>query len=361
MHFRGVALALPLLLCAMPATAQSNDETRDNTIVSIGQRPDEHGPAGLMGDHVHDKGVLMVGLEWMHSDYGGVNQSGTEPVSDAVIAAAGYSARTQSMRMDMAMLHIMYAPNDTVTFTLMPMWMRMEMSMVGVGAPMDGGMMPDSGGMHGGHHMPMPGQTMTHSTEGFGDTEVGALVALSRRPALSAIVGLALSMPTGQVDRKNPDGTFVHYGMQSGSGTWDVIPSFTLKGTQNPFSWGVQGKYRFRTENENDSGFRFGDIFTANAWVAVPLSRWVSVSGRVGYSGEGRVKGHYNATHNHAAPPDRPANYGGQLIDAGLGVNTAFGKYWRLGAEANMPLYQDLNGIQAPKRWGVNASLSRTF
>lgn len=348
----GGAVALPLLLCASHLSAQTIEP---QPIVATGQRPDQHGPAGVMGDHVHDKGVFMVGVEWVHSDAGGPNQSGTETIDDSAIAARGFSSRTRSMQMDMAMLHLMYAPNDSVTLMVMPMWMRMEMTMVGIGSGMDHGM------GHGGHHMLAPGETMTHTTQGFGDTEAGALIALSRRPQLSAIAGLSVSIPTGRVDRTNEDGTFVHYGMQSGSGTWDLIPSFTLKGTGQTLSWGAQARYRFRTENENESGFRFGDMFTTQAWAALPLSRSVSVSARVSYTDQGPVEGHYNAAHNHASPSDRQANYGGQTIDGGLGANLAFGGRWRLGVEANAPLYQDLNGVQAPNRWGFNTSLSRNF
>ena len=350
---RGSALALPLLMSAVPAFAQEADE--DVTITA--QRPDRYGPAGTMGDHVHDKNTFMVGLEWMHSDYGGTNLAGSSEISDAEIADAGYMARTQSMQMDMAMLHLMYAPNDRLTFMVMPMWMRMKMTMVGIGDPMMGGGM----GGHGGHHMLMPGETMSHSTEGFGDTEVGALYALVKEPAVSLIAGLSVSAPTGKVDRKNDDGSYVHYGMQSGSGTWDAIPSITLKGQQDGFSWGLQGRARLRGESENQSGFRFGNVFTANGWVAVPVDKSVSLSGRLGYTKEGIVEGHYNGSHNHASPPDRQGNYGGEIIDVGAGANVAVGSKWRIGGEVNVPIYQDLNGIQAPRNWGANLSLTTIF
>lgn len=351
---RGSALALPLLMCAYPASAQDADE--DVTITA--QRPDRYGPAGTMGDHVHDKNTLMVGLEWMHSDYGGTNLSGSSEISDEAIADAGYMARTQSMQMDMAMLHLMYAPNDRLTLMVMPMWMRMKMTMIGIGDPMMGG---GHGGGHGGHHMLMPGETMSHSTEGFGDTEVGALYSLVKEPAVSLIAGFSVSAPTGKVDRKNGDGSYVHYGMQSGSGTWDAIPSITLKGQQDGFSWGLQGRARLRGESANESGFRFGNVFTANGWVAVPVDKSVSLSGRLGYTKEGIVEGHYNGPHNHAAPPDRQGNYGGEVIDVGAGANVAVGSKWRVGGEINVPIHQNLNGIQAPRNWGANVSLTTIF
>jgi hypothetical protein len=349
------ALALLLAVAPAPALAQTiddstiNDSTIDDSIVATGQRADEHGPAGIMGEHVHKRGEVMLGLIWQHDNYGGANRSGTRSIADTAIAAAGFTARTRAMTMDMAMLHLMWAPNDRVTFTVMPMWMRMEMTMLGIGA---------SG--HG-HHGPMPGETMRHTVSGIGDTELGALVALSRDPGLAVNAGLALSVPTGSVTRKNHDGSFVHYGMQPGSGTWDLIPSLTLTGGGEALRWGLQTRYEFRAEDRNKNGFRFGDRFDASAWLAKPLSPSLAVTGRLAYSKEGRIEGHYNAAHNHSAPPGRQANYGGKVVQAGLGANLIVGGNLRFGAEATLPIHQDLNGIQAPKRFGVNLNFSRMF
>ena len=175
----------------------------DDVLVTS-SRPGHFGPAGMMGDHVHDKGGLMLGLDVKPIDFGGANRLGTDKISDMEIAAAGYSKRTQAMTMDMVMFHLMYAPDDRLTYSVMPMWMHMDMTMVGIGMPMMDGMMPG----HGGHHHLAPGETMRHSTEGFGDTEIGALYALSKAPRLGAIAGVMLSVPTGSVDRRNEDGSF---------------------------------------------------------------------------------------------------------------------------------------------------------
>ena len=272
---RGGALALPMLLAVAPTAAHADHE--DNHIIAIGQRADEHGPAGIMGEHVHRGGEFMVGLVWMHDEFGGANQSGTRTISDHDIAMAGYTSRTKSMTMDMVMLHLMWAPSDRVTFALMPMWMRMEMTMLGIGAHDDDG--HDGGGQHGGHHALAPGETMKHSVSGIGDTELGALVALSRNPKLSAHAGLAVSIPTGSVSRKGHDGAFVHYGMQPGSGTWDLIPSFTVGGGSDALRWGAQARYKFRAKNRNESGYRLGDRFDASAWLARPLSPTAAITG----------------------------------------------------------------------------------
>ena len=344
------ALALPLLLFSQPALAHSDGQ---DTIA----RPDGHAPAGVMVDHVHKAGDVMIGVAWMHESYGGPNHTGTRKASDAELVAAGYSVRAKAMKMDMVMGHVMWAPTDRITLMAMPMWMRMEMTMLGIGA-MDHG----DGHMDGGsHHMLMPGETMSHSVSGIGDTKLGALVSLAGKPELSAHVGLMVSAPTGSVSKKNADGTFVHYGMQPGSGTWDFEPSLTVKGQGDVFGWGVQASYVTRLEKRNESGYQLGDRFAATGWASARVARRLSLSARLVYTDEGAIDGHYNGAHRHASPPDRQANYGGQRIEAGLGANVTLGQGLRIGAEAVIPLWQDVNGYQLTKDTGVNLSVSHAF
>ena len=351
-HSMRSAAALALLLCAPPVLAQEAATAilSASEIVATGRRADAHGPAGTMADHMHKGGDLMIGLSWMHEDHGGANRRGSDEIADADIAAAGFTARTRSMQMDMAMLHIMYAPSDRLTLMLAPSWMRMRMTMLGI-APSVG---------HGGHSLAV-GETMSHTVSGIGDTQVGALLALSHRPALSAHAGLVLSVPTGSVTRKDDHGSFVHYGMQPGSGTWDLQPSITLRGAAPQFGWGLQASYLARTGTANRSGFRFGDKFAATGWLSKPLGHRVSLSARLAYSKEGAIEGHYSSGHNHASPPDRQANYGGERLEAGLGINAIAGDKFRLSAEATLPVWQQLNGIQPHKRFGVSAGISRMF
>lgn len=274
----GSAAALSLFLAVCPALAEAPlASSSDEDIVAQGFRPDAHGPAGTMSDHVHKGGDWMIGMMWMHEDFGGANVRGTAPIDDQTIADAGYASKADTMTMDMAMLHIMYAPSDRLTLMLVPSWMKMGMTMKGLPASTSGGM----SGMTG--HMLMPGQTMSHSAEGIGDTQFGALVSLSRRPKLSAHLGLMASAPTGSDTRKSASGSYVHYMMQGGSGTWDLTPSLTVHGAEHGFGWGAQVSYLWRTEASNDAGFRFGNRFGATAWLSKPVAKRLSLSTRLAW------------------------------------------------------------------------------
>ena len=95
------------------------------------------------------------------------------------------------------------------------------------------------------------------------------------------------------------------------------------------------------------------------------LGASLGATARLEYANEGRVEGHYNGAHSHSAPPDRQENYGGETVTGALGLN------WRpplkgafrpeIGVELGMPIYQKLNGIQAPQDWRLSTAIRRTF
>ncbi len=381
--------ALITLACAAPALADDNTAIENEVAATAGTAMAEappivveptlmHPSAALMNDHMHEGGEFMVGLRWMRENYGGANRSGTDRLTDAEILAAGYSVRASDMTMDMVMLDLMYAPNDDITFMVMPMWMRHEMTMMGIDpmagmdhdmSGMDGmGGMGGMGGMemggHGGHSMGL-GDTMTHSVEGISDTLVSASYRLARTGGFNTHATLGVWVPTGSVSKRNADGSFVHYGMQPGSGTWDIEPSVTVSGQAGAVGWGTQASYKWRTEDANKSGFAFGDVAKASGWASYALTPSVGAVARLGWEHEGAIEGHYNGPHGHSSPSDIQGNYGGDTVRLGLGANALlpFGAARRpqLSAEVAFPLYQDLNGIQLPEDWRLAVSLSQTF
>ncbi|MCP8897834.1 transporter [Gilvimarinus xylanilyticus] len=325
-------------------------------------RPESHAPAGVMADHTHAKGEVMTGYRYLRTSYSDTYY-GSDTVEAADLAAAGYSMMATGMTMEMIMLDIMYAPTDNLTLMLMPMYMRMDMEMGMTG--MDGQGHHNMDGMdempgHGTHDM-----HHSHGTSGWGDTNVSALYNWTNNPNHQFITTLGLNLPTGKVDIKNPDGTFVHYGMQIGSGTYDLTPSATYTGTAGIVSWGAQGSAVIRLEDENDSGYALGDKYAATAWGALRLVDWLSLSARVEWSDQDAISGHYNGPHNHSSPADIQANYGGEFLDAGIGINTVVtgGDFAgvRLGVEWMTRVEEDYNGYQLGLDDGVNVSLSYAF
>lgn len=96
-----------------------------------GGRADSHAPIGVMADHTHKKGEVMVSYRHMQMSMTG-NQQGSDDIGDDAIATsvenrfAGMPNMPptlrivpQEMQTDMDMLGVMYAPSDTVTLMLM--------------------------------------------------------------------------------------------------------------------------------------------------------------------------------------------------------------------------------------------------
>lgn len=341
------ALAAALAFVVTPAAAHD------------GPLADGHAPAGVMTDHVHKAGEFMIGLRLSHDRYSGAMHLGSDPVSDLDVANAGYSATVQSMDMDMAMLDLMWAPSDRLTLMVMPQYMRMKMEMRGL--PM---IPANMGASHAGHMLAL-GATMGHSHEGFGDTQVAALLSLRKTANSSLHADFAVSVPTGSVNAKNEAGNFIHYGMQSGSGTWDLVPGLTWTARNGRIGWGAQARYIFRAEDANKSGFRFGDRMETTGWLSYRPAEAVSLSARALYVDEGDIEGHYNGPHSHSSPPDRQANYGGERLELGLGINTVATsgplKGVRLGGEILLPVHQQVNGYQIEKKSSFQLNLSKAF
>lgn len=317
-------------------------------------KPDAHAPAGVMAEHVHARGEIMTAFRYQRSASNHLYHGG-DRISISDLAAAGYSMTATDMTMEMFMLDIMYAPSDRLTLMLMPHYMRMDMAMAPTGLPVD-----DHAGEHQGQ-----GHHGTHSVSGVGDTTFSALYELASGEQHQLVGTLGLSLPTGAADKRNPDGSFVHYGMQLGSGTWDLIPAVTYKGADGRLSWGAQLGAVLRLESKNASGYALGDRYKATTWSAWRVARWLSLSTRVEYEHEDEIDGHYNGPHGHASPSDIQANYGGEFFRAGIGANmvATHGAFagLRLELEWVENIGQHYNGFQLGRDRGLNAVVSYAF
>ena len=329
-------------------------------------RPDGHAPIGVMTDHTHHAGEWMLGYRymWQHSE--GLQQGDGNIGTDAVFHSTTprgdhYTVAPLEMDMHMSMIELMFAPTEKLTLMVMTGYNEMSMDMYG-------------SQHHGGHgaagheeesHGHVERETFTHNTSGWGDTSLTAMYSLFNANRQTVHLDLGLSFPTGSVEERGHGGAYTHYGMQLGSGTYDLLPGITYLGQSNRLSWGLQYAAVVRLEDEGDSGFRFGDVHQVTAWSAIRLTEWASLSGRIAYRHEGKLRGHYDGAHNHSTPPDIQVNYGGDWLDLGIGLNLwaprGVLKGQRLAIEALWPVYQDVNGIQLEKDFTLYAGWQWAF
>jgi len=340
---------------------------------SHAQHQHHHGamaPAGVMFEHMLDKGKFMVGYRYMHSSQSGDMLHGANRVSDPAIAAGGCGSdpcyiRPNGMVMNMHMLDIMYAPTDWLNLMVMPQFMDMSMTMQRLaGAPMiDEG--PGGAGAHIPHHV-----ENGHETGGIGDMGVYALFKALDTGHHHLHMGLGLSIPFGDVDiqlRRNHkvDGGLIHYGMQIGSGTLDFKPSVTYTGNYDDWSWGAQLSGTKRLEDHGETGFRFGDIFQSTAWGGYNLTHWLSATVRGVYTVQGTVQKQFNQYIDKLGPMDYPMNYGGRFWDVGFGLNATVpggdlaGN--TLGVEWLQPVHTDYNGYQLDRDGTLSATWHYAF
>lgn len=341
-----------IIALANPALVQAHDAYAD-----------DHAPIGVMADHAHKKGEVMLSFRVMHMEMQG-NQIGTDSVDSQTIATtipnrfAGTPGQPPTlrivpteMRTDMYMLGAMYAPSDAVTFMVMGNYIEKEM----VHTTFQGGMGTTELG------------NFTTNPKAIGDTKVAALFPLlgypdakdDSRDELTLKAGI--SIPTGSIDESaeilTPMGgtptVRVPYMMQTGSGTWDMEPALTYKARRGKMGFGVQASASIRL-GSNNADYSFGDVYEATTWASYRPAQWFSLSGRVKARSKGRVDG-IDANIIGPVQTANPDFQGGERVDLIAGANFVATRGalagHRFAFELGVPAYQDLNGPQMAGDW----------
>ncbi len=364
-----MAGATSLVLFSSAAMADDNhgfNVTKEGAETS--SSANDHAPLGVMGDHTHNKGEYMFSYRYHHMDMGG-NRIGTNDVSAQTIATtipnrfAGTAGQPPTLRivpdemtMDMHMIGGMYAPTDWLTLMVMGMWMEKDMDLTtfqgGAGTTVRG--------------------TFNTKSNGWGDTKFGGLFRLYDEGGQKVHLNAAISVPTGSIKEKAtvlaPNGMTptlrLPYGMQLGTGTYDLHPGITYNGFHDQWSWGAQYSGEIRLEDENSQDYRWGDKHSLSAWGAYEWAQWISTSARVNAWTQDDIHG---IDPNIVAPVQTadPDNYGGEVVEASFGVNLiglngALTDH-RLGFEVSVPVYQDLNGPQMERDWSIMVGWQKAF
>lgn len=308
-------------------------------------RPDAHAPIGVMGDHLHAKGGLMVSFRYMNMNMDG-NKSGTSSVSNNEIYN-NYMVAPQQMTMNMYMLGIMYAPSSKLTLMLMQNFANNNMDLT---ARM---MMPNN--------MIMLREFST-SSSGLGDLKLSALYGLIAEQRTSLHLNIGANIPIGDIKNRDNtpmmDNAKLPYAMQLGTGTFDATIGGTYKENYTNMSWGSQLLSTFRF-GENGEGYRFGNTYQLNIWGAYKVFSNVSVSGRVLGELQGELEGLDPELNPMMVTTANTNNYGSDKIKSFVGVNVVFPqtssfKDFKFGVEVGLPIYENYNGVQMDEDLTVN-------
>ena len=291
-------------------------------------RPTDHAPIGVMGDHTHAEGDLMLSYRYMFMDMDG-NRSGTNRVSSSDVLSQ-YMVTPTDMDMHMHMLGFMYAPTDYLT--LMAMVPYTEISM---------------------NHLTRSGMSFKTRASGLADISITGLWSVFKDSNHSLHLNTGVSLPSGEIDERDdtpagPDSK-LPYPMQIGSGTVDLLPGITYLGNYEEFSFGAQVTGTVRL-GENDNDYTLGNQFNASLWGAYNINEWISPSVRFAWQSLGNIDGADPDLNPMMIPTADPSLRGGNRLDLGLGINLLVPKgslkNFRLALELLFPLYQDLDGPQ---------------
>ena len=310
-------------------------------------------PIGVMGDHMHGAGEWMFSLRQIKMEMSG-NKIGSNNASDTeILSIADTNAMmppnlrvvSQHMEMDMTMLGVMYAPNADLTFMAMTGYVQKTMRLTTY------------------NMMGMRIGNFETESEGFGDTTISALFRGQMTATSQIHYALGLSVPTGDIEEQDtvltPMNTRIAarlpYAMQTGSGSYDLKPAITFNKHFENYSFGGQISAVVRL-NDNDSDYRFGDIFTVQSWVSKSISPTVSASLRLKGTSEEKIDGRDTLIDKPIQSAD-PNFYGGERLNLGIGLNLAPKSgplaQKRVDFELVGPIYEKLNGPQMSQDWSL--------
>jgi len=181
-------------------------------------------------------------------------------------------------------------------------------------------------------------------------------------------VNLGMSFPTG--NNHNNGGTVLQttgsysigqafYGMQPGTGTFDLMPGILYGGVQGPWSWGLS--YRARLPLAvNPQGYMWGNYQEVNAWGGYTWFPGFTTTIRANFNIQSPIVG-ADWWLIGKLPSADPEYYGGKRIEMNAGADIdgkLFGfPAFSIGIEAGVPVYQNLDGPQLSKNWQAGMAL----
>ncbi len=331
-------LLLPgLPLAAGPAAAQLR-------VSDWTDRPDRHGPAGIRGDLLPPARALDLRLQFVHRAFEDhlVGRDEVPPIlvlQDFALVPLSRSATTVALEAQGGL-------TDWLALAVRAPFVRNEAEFAT--------------------------QTLvgTVSATGVGDLEAHVMAGLHDRWPVRGHVSAGMAFPTGSVTETgitpNAPGSVrtLPYPLQPGSGTWAVLPSATVAVENEHGTVGIQGAGRiYLTENDRD--WRPGHLFEGNVYLQYRFNDWLSGSVRTAVTRWDDVSGSDPAISPQVSPMHWSRAQGGTRVELPVGVNLRFAQGplqgHRLGAEAFLPIHQDLNGPQLRAKWGVAVSWGYTF
>ena len=141
-----------------------------------------------------------------------------------------------------------------------------------------------------------------------------------------------------------------------------MITGLTYSTERSSWAYGSQIKLK-RVVSKDDCNF--GNDFYLTSWIQKEISLETALSLRLAFDKQDPIDGRDS---NIVAPIQtaNPANYGGKVLELGLGINQLFNIFPgdhadRIGVELTYPISQNLNGPQMKSGWMINIGYQKYF
>jgi hypothetical protein len=328
--------------------AQSSDTAQCAAFCCV----DDLTPAGVMISHVHSKNEWMVSYRYMDMYMQDLLLGNTAQSKEDVFSK--YLMSPDRMNMQMHMLMGMYGITDRLTVMAMFNYQLNSMDMS----------MYTANHVHGGTAMTSPNHNM--KTSGLGDIKLHALYGIIQRNTYQFVLSLGASIPTGSISQKGAatdpiyPNTHYSYNMQLGSGSVEILPAITFLYRKDllAISSSISDVYRV---NYNKIGYKLGNEFNCNAWIAYRWLRCISSSVRLDGTFSGTIQGYDPGQYRLLEPASDPSSYGVEKVNAYIGTSVHIKEVHKLGVEWGTPVYQYVNGIQLKQKYMLTASWAYRF
>src|ERR1019366_3727774 len=155
----------------------------------------------------------------------------------------------------------------------------------------------------------------------FGDLELRGLYTLEAAKDLRyrILANFGVGLPTGSINLRDTEGMRMEYPMQTGSGTFSLLPGITYLGQELPWGWAADFNSTVRL-GRNDNGYRLGNRYPSSVSIARQLTNVVSVSA----GAHGELWENIDGSDPLLDPTDEPTKdpnlQGGKRLSALLGI-----------------------------------------
>ncbi len=186
----------------------------------------------------------------------------------------------------------------------------------------------------------------------LGDAFVVGRYQFTRSPGHAGAFGLqfGVKLPTGKFDMANDEGEVAERSVQPGSGTTDaILGAYYNAPLGNRATWFTDLVWQAPL-NERDE-YKPGNRIGFDIGASYPWTRTINLQLQLNTQWKGRDAG-ANADSEDS---------GGTFVQLSPGMSVALGDKTQLYGFVQVPLYQNVNGVQLTADWSVAAGLSHRF